>query len=405
MNIEVGLFPHMVVQRNRHNVSEANFSGMCSSTGLVLATVRSGQRGLKGFASIPVGTSAQGRMKGCLKGVPAGGPYTIELQVGVEKLVVPDVLVGDVWLLGGQSNMQGCGLVAKKRLQVDPLVRAFYMDDRWAVAKNPLHNRWVCVDQVHIDLCGCRPSQLPADYGVGPGPAFGIEMRRRTGVPQGLIACAHGGTSMTQWDPVRKAEGGKSLYGAMVRRLHKNGQRVAGMIWYQGCNEANIQDAPLYTRRMRMFVAALRRDAVDKNLPVAMVQIARVFGRSSGLAASWNSVQDQQRRLPQVIKNLATVLAIDLPLDDNIHVSGEGHAVLGVRLAQAMQNLRGDRKAGPPPIAMKKIFLETVRGRGVVVVEFENVVGKLRAGSLPSGFAIINSAARLMTTSAMCTRS
>lgn len=391
MKIEAGLFEHMVLQRNRKNVSEADFSGACATSGPVLATVRRGKGVVKGFASAPVGKAARGRMQGCLKGLPAGGPYAIELRAGNEKLTIKDVLVGDVWLLGGQSNMQGCGLFPKKRLPADPQVRAFFMDDRWAVAKDPIHNMWACVDPVHVDLCGgVRSAKPPADWGVCPGPAFGIEMRRRTGVPQGLIACAHGGTSMTQWDPKRKGEAGKSLYGALVRRLLKNGRRVAGMIWYQGCSDANAQAAPLYTKRMREFVAALRRDCADQTLPVAIVQIARVIGWGPDAAALWNSIQDQERRLPLAIRNLVTVPAIDLPLDDSIHISGEGHTILGERLAQAMQALRGDRKAGPLPISLKKIFLEFVRGLGVAVVEFENVAGKLCALSRPSGFTIIN---------------
>ncbi len=393
MKIESGLFHHMVVQRNRNNVSEADFSGTCAASGPVLATVRRGKIMIKGFASVPVGKAARGRIKGCLKGLPAGGPYTIELRIGNEKLTVKDVLVGDVWLLGGQSNMQGYGLLPRKRLPVDPLVRAFFMDDRWATAKDPIHNMWACVDQVHIDLCGgVRPGKPPANWGACPGPAFGLEMHRRTGVPQGLIACAHGGTSMTQWDPKRKDEGGKSLYGALVRRLVKNGRRVAGLIWYQGCSDANTRDAPLYTKRMKEFVATLRRDCANKALPVAIVQIARVIGWGPDSIAPWNSIQDQERRLPLAIRNLATVPAIDLPLDDLIHISGEGHTILGKRLAQAMQTLRGDRKAGPPPIILKKISLESERGLGVAVVEFGNVAGKLRAGSLPSGFTIVNNA-------------
>jgi hypothetical protein len=390
MKIEAGLFPHMVVQRNRKNVSEAAFAGLCDSTGPVTATVKEGKRTLKDFAARPVGKAIRGRLAGCLKGLPAGGPYDIELAVGGETLHVPDVQVGDVWLLGGQSNMQGCGLFPKKRLPADPAVRGFFMDDRWSVAKDPLHNMWACVDQVHIDLCGARPAKPPADWGVCPGPAFGQDMRRRTGVPQGLIACAHGGTSMTQWDPKRKSEGGKSLYGALVRRLVKNGGRVAGMIWYQGCSDANTQAAPLYTKRMQELVAALRRDCADKTLPVAIVQIARVIGWPNETAAPWNSIQDQERRLPLAIRNLATVPAIDLPLDDTIHISGEGHTVLGGRLAQAMQVLRGDRKAGPPPITLKKVSIETERGMGVAVLEFENVAGALCSGSRPTGFTLVH---------------
>jgi sialate O-acetylesterase len=393
MNLETGLFARMVVQRNRKNVSEAAFTGACAATGPILATVRQGGRAVKGFSGVTVGKAARGRMTGCLKGLPAGGPYDIELKAGAETLAVKDVLVGDVWLLGGQSNMQGCGLFPKKVTPADPRVRAFYMDDRWATAKDPIHNMWACVDQAHVDLCGgARPAKPGPGWGVCPGPSFGAAMLRRTGVPQGLIACAHGGTTMTQWDPKRKNEGGKSLYGALVRRLTRNGGRVAGMIWYQGCSDANPAAAPLYTKRMRELVACLRRDCADKALPVAIVQIARVIGWGAANTAPWNSIQDQQRRLPLAIKTLATVPAIDLPLDDNIHISGAGQQVLGERLAQAMQSLHGDRAAGLPPIALKKVSVEAEPGRGVVVAEFDNVIGRLVSGSRPTGFSIVSQA-------------
>ena len=285
----------------------------------------------------------------------------------------------------------GMRLFPKKRLPSDPLVRAFYMDDRWAVAKDPIHNMWDCVDVVHVDLKGGMRTPKPdPEWGVCPGPEFGNEMRRISGVPQGLIACAHGGTSMTQWDPDRKKEGGKSLYGAMIRRVVKNGGRVAGLLWYQGCSDASPEAAKLFTGRMKEFVAALRRDCGDKALPVAMVQIGRVIGSSDEGAADWNSIQDQQRLLQGEIKNITIVPAIDLPLDDNIHVSGAGHYFLGVRLAYAMNVLREGRKAGLPPIALKKVTIETVHGLGVLVVEFENVCGKLCSGSRPTGFVIIN---------------
>lgn len=390
MNIEMGLFDHMVLQRNRKNQSEAVFAGTCGARGPVTATVRRGKTVVKGFSALKVGAAARGKFKGCLKGVPVGGPYDVELKAGDDTLTIRDLLVGDVWLLGGQSNMQGCGLFPKPRLPADPQVRAFYMNDRWGVAKDPVHNMWECVDQVHVDLCGARPGKPDEAWGVCPGPAFGNEMRRLTGVPQGMIACAHGGTSMTQWDPKRRNEGGKSLYGAMVRRLVKNGRRVAGLLWYQGCSDANAAAAPLYTARMKEFVAALRRDCGDKALPVAIVQIARVVGWGMENAVHWNSIQEQERLLPGVIKQLTAVPAIDLPLDDSIHISGAGQYVLGVRLAHAMQVLRAGRKAGLPPIALKGVTVEKARGLGVAVVEFDHVAGRLRSGDRPEGFSIVN---------------
>jgi hypothetical protein len=391
MKMMTGLFDYMVLQRNKRNVSEAGFTGTCTNGGTVTATVKAGGRTVKGFAGIAVGVAARGQLKGCLKGLPVGGPYEITFKAGTETQVVKDVLVGDVWLLGGQSNMQGCGLFPKLRLQADPLVRAFAMDDRWSVARDPIHTLWKCVDAVHVDLNGgARHVKPPADWGVCPGPAFGNEMRRLSGVPQGLIACAHGGTSMSQWDPKRKKEGGKSLYGALVRRLVKNGGRVAGMIWYQGCSDANQESVNQYTPRMKELVRALRRDCGDKTLPVAIVQIGRVVNFSASFY--WNSIQEQQRRLPCRIRNLTTVPAIDLAMDDHIHISGAGHYVLGRRLAQAMQALRLGRKAGNPPIAIKQVTIESDRGLGVVVVEFDNVGGQLRSGSRPTGFSIVSPA-------------
>ncbi len=390
MQLETGLFDHMVLQRTRRNGCSAVFGGRCGANGNVFATVRRGKAVVKKLVNVNVGRVTRGRLRGLLAGVPTGGPYDIELRVGDVKHVVRDVLVGDVWLLGGQSNMQGCGVFPKPRAARDPLVRAFYMDDHWAVAQDPIHNLWACVDAVHVDLSGGRPGKPDADYGMCPGPSFGNEMRRRTGVPQGLIACAHGGTSMTHWDSQRRDEGGKSLYGALVRRLRKNGGRVAGMIWYQGESDAGVAAAPLYTERMKKLVAALRRDAQDKALPVAIVQIARVIGAWwTEPAAAWNSIQEQQRLLPSRIANLTVVPAIDLPLDDGIHISGAGHLVLGRRLAQAMQALCGGRRAGLPQPALKQLTVEPERGAAVVVAEFSHVARRLMAGARPNGFTLV----------------
>ncbi|MGD0093271.1 MAG: sialate O-acetylesterase, partial [Planctomycetota bacterium] len=227
--------------------------------------------------------------------------------------------------------------------------------------------------------------------GTGPGVSFGKELHRRTGVPQGLLACAHGGTSMAQWDPALKGEGGKSLYGAAMRRLKKNGGRVAGLAWYQGCSDTAPDAVPLYTARMKRLVSAFRRDTGDPALPVAIVQIARVHGSVDG-PAHWNSVQEQQRKLPRTVPRLAVVPAIDLELDDGIHIGGSSQCRLGRRMAQAMHVLREGHKAGLPPIELRKISIvrDPQSGTGEVLVEFANVMGRLEAAGRPEGFELLN---------------
>jgi sialate O-acetylesterase len=395
MKMEQGLFDHMVVQRNRRGVSEAAFAGRTHATGEVRARVTKGGKALQGFADVAVGGAAGGRFSGCLRGLPAGGPYQAELRVvdakgrTLDQCRIEDVLVGDVWVLGGQSNMEGIGRL-EHGLKPHPLVRVFHMDDRWAVAKDPIHRLCDAVDAVHTDLCGgVRPRRPDGKFGVGPGLSFGLRMRELAGVPQGLIACAHGGTSMSQWNPDLKRLRGKSLYGAMLRRFQKNGGRVAGVVWYQGCSDANAA-APLYTQRMKSLVAAVRRDFGDKDLPFVAVQISRVVGWPPDSAGPWNSVQEQQRRLSEAIRRCLVVPAIDLSLDDSIHVSGRDQARLGARLAQAMAVLKGIPGAGKPPIALKAVTVgQEAHGMADAIVEFEHVTGWLRAGSRPTGFTLI----------------
>lgn len=397
MKIKRGLFDRMVLPRNRKNRCDVVFAGEGAGAGRVVARVTRNGAAVKGFKNVPVGQAARGAFQGRLRGLIVGGPYEIELKITspagrmLDSMRIRDVLVGDVWILGGQSNMQGCGS-NKNVAPPDPRVRAFYMDDRWAVAKDPLHNLGAAVDQVHLDLIGGKPAQRPArrparrgpQRGIGPGVAFGQEMARRTGVPQGLIACAHGGTSMTQWDPARKNLGSRSLYGATLRRFLKNGGRVSGVVWYQGCSDAKPQDAPLYTQRVKALVRAMRRDFGDARLPFVAVQIAGVFSRV-GDSSAWNSIQDQQRRLPDVIAHCAVVPAIDLEHEDGIHISGKSQQRLGRRLAQAMSALRGDRKAGRLPIVFRSARVREKQ----VVVTFANVMGRLQAAGKPAGFTLM----------------
>jgi sialate O-acetylesterase len=396
MNISTGLFEHMVLQRGAGNLSDSPVTGSCQTAGEVWVTV-TGAAGQPPVWAEPrhVGQAAKGKFTVRLAGVPAGGPYTVTLEIRPaqgrpsERLTVRDLLVGDVWLLAGQSNMQGCGLL-QQPLPAAPQVRAFYMTDRWAVAAEPVHNLWAAVDPVHVAINGGVPHAKPAaDWGTGPAVSFGQEMWRRRGVPQGLIACAHGGTSMEQWDPARRDEGGDSLYGALVRRLRKNGGRVAGLLWYQGCSDTNPPRlVALYTARMKTLIAAVRRDCHAPTLPVVLAQIGRVVGQDWTLATGWNAIQEQQRQLQQQVRHCAVVPVIDQALDDAIHIGEAEQHRLGQRFAQAMEALAGAPDAGPLPIAYAGCRLRRWRTTAVLEVRFKNVAGALRAGGRPSGFSV-----------------
>lgn len=208
MNIATSLLDKSVLQRNNKGVCDVMFAGTCGFDGkLELGVKKNGKR----FSGnlVCVGSAKKGKFSGRLKGLPAGGPYDICISVvdrngkTLESRTVESVFVGDVWILGGQSNMQGCGLL-KDAASPDPRVRAFYMNDEWDMAVDPVHHLCDAIDPVHGGRMDGKRTKPATVTGVGPGIAFGLEMLRRTGVPQGLIACAHGGTSMSQWDPALK---------------------------------------------------------------------------------------------------------------------------------------------------------------------------------------------------------
>jgi sialate O-acetylesterase len=397
MKISSGLFNHMVLQRTDRNVCDVLVEGTCNATGPVW--MRVARRGRK-IKSRLAGRAAAGKFISRVSGLGAGGPYDITLEIRgrdgapLESLNIRNVLVGDVWLLGGQSNMQGVGHYCDAE-KTHPLVRAFYMNDEWAVAHDPIHNLSEAVDTVHNGWPGPhkprRRLHIPTSRCVGPGVSFGRAMLEATGVPQGLVACAHGGTTMKGWDQKLKKLGSKSLYGAMMRRFKKNGGRVAGLVWYQGCSDADPVAVKSYRRNMISFVRALRRDTLSPRLPVVMVQIAGVCGTPVGHDAShWNIIQEEQRRLPEFITRLLTVPAIDLSLDDRIHVSGKDQQRLGRRLAQAMRVLLGDRRAGLPPITLRDLHFapDRLHGDCLVKVRFNNVMGGLQSPGRPAGFVL-----------------
>ena len=189
--IETGLFDHMVLQRNARNVSDATITGTTSAAGLVRASVMVRNKPIKSFASKVIGKAARGRFVARLTGLPMGGPYVITLSIPARDgnrstISVRDVLVGDVWVCAGQSNAEGCGLLAD-RARPHPMTRALYMDDHWAIAEDPINCLADSIDQVHFDLSGgFRPLRNPV-IGTGCGVAFGQELVRVTGVPQGII--------------------------------------------------------------------------------------------------------------------------------------------------------------------------------------------------------------------------
>ena len=335
-----------------------------------------------------------------LKGVPAGGPFKVEARVsGVPTSVqaIDDLWVGDLWVLAGQSNMEGVGNLVDTQAPVEA-VHTFDMADNWAIAQDPLHRLRSSADSVHWvknekgDAERWTVQREDEELynrrrkGAGLARPFAVELYRRTGVPIGLVPCAHGGTSMDQWSPAEKAKGGGSLDGATVRRIAAVGGKVKGVLWYQGESDANDKAAGSFATKFEALVAAFRADAGQADLPFYYVQIGRFINGGNG--ATWNQIQEAQRLAEAKIPNTGMVTAVDLTLDDLIHVSTPDLKRLGRRMAMlAAHDLFPDVKEsagfkkGPRPVSAK------VNGDSVTV-KFSEINGQLISEGRISGFSI-----------------
>jgi sialate O-acetylesterase len=345
-----------------------------------------------GFDWREIGRVGAGHWSGELHGVPLGGPYRLELRLAASDAVtsINNILVGDLWVLAGQSNMQGVGNLVDVELPHE-LVHNFDMAGHWVVAEEPLHTLPNAMDRVHWPFnaqkqperyTGERLARYVAERrkGAGLGLPFAVEMVRANGVPIGLISRAHGGTSMDQWSPALRDKGGDSLYGSMLGAVRAVGGKAAGVLWYQGESDANPKAAPEFQAKFERLVTAIREDLGQPALPFYYVQIGRHLNNQN--VAEWNAVQEMQRKAELTIANSGMVAAVDLDLDDGIHVGTQDLKLLGKRLANLALNRT---RRGPRPVS-------AAFQNGVLRVAFSDVNGGLRSAGRMAGFTVHNAA-------------
>jgi len=366
---------HMVIQRDRpiHVRGEA-------APG---ATVDVSLGDRRGTAT----AGADGRWAAELAPLPGGGPYTLTAAAAGSAAAARDVLVGDVWLCSGQSNMQmplseseGGNAAAEARL---PLLRLCTVgkassntprtaaDVRWAAATPAAARDFSAVGYYFA-------ARLLAD------PALG-------GVPLGVIDSSFGGTTCEGWVP-REALAGldprdlrdsmfgikpSGLYNAMIAPLGRF--PVKGVVWYQG--EANAGRPGSYPGILAAMAAAWRRQFDTPGLPFVIVQLPDYAGGADGLSWAW--FREAQAKAARDIPHAS--LAVGINSNDGFDLHPKPKADLGRRAALLALHDVYRR----PVVARGPVFREARRDGAGMRVAFDTAGDGLAArGGSVRGFAV-----------------
>ena len=239
------------------------------------------------------------------------------LPAGVERL--------DLFLLIGQSNMKGRGLMPAEPKRDPRIVMMHLKDDAWYLARHPLH------------LTGDAKTFAGADNaGVGPGLAFAeAVVAREARVRVGLIPCAVGGSPIAQWQK------GAKLYDEALRRaklaLQQTGAvrgRIRGALWLQGEADATTERLPVHEEKLLKLVDDLRADLAEPELAF----IACTIGEMSPDEGARRKA-DMNRlllSLPAKRPRTACVDARDLKgsIGDNVHFDTAAQEEIGRRYAE-----------------------------------------------------------------------
>jgi hypothetical protein len=225
-----------------------------------------------------------------------------------------------LFLLVGQSNMAGRGVVASQDKTPHARVLMLNQAGEWVPAIDPLH------------------FDKPSVVGVGLGRTFGIEIAKANpDVTIGLIPCAVGGSPVDTWRPGVFYPPTKShpWDDAMRRaKLALQAGTLKGILWHQGESDANAQLAPKYEAKLHDLIGRLRTELNSPDVPFIAGQLGR-FADSP-----WNEFKTQvdhvHRNLPRTVRRAAFVNSEGLNhKGDKVHFDAESYREFGRRYAQA----------------------------------------------------------------------
>jgi sialate O-acetylesterase len=258
----------------------------------------------------------------------AGGPYSISFNDG-EKLVLNDILIGEVWLCSGQSNME----MPVRGYNNQPIANS---NDLLADAEEP----GVRLFRIEKNMSRTPLTELNAKWEhtnaetVGQFSAVGYQFARmlqqKLKVPVGIIQSAYGGTIIEAWMDKKSFAGVTDfkipadtvkmiknepfvLFNAMINPIV--GFNIKGALWYQG--ENNWFTADTYDKKMEAMVKEWRSVWGCGDFSFYYVQLApNIYPNGKDKLPI---IYEKQAKAMQLIPNSGMVVSVDAGSQTTIH--------------------------------------------------------------------------------------
>jgi sialate O-acetylesterase len=320
----------------------------------------------------------------------AGGPYTITIK-GNNVILLQNILIGEVWICSGQSNMEMNYNWGVPQMKADlpsafnPNIRFFTVPKTTALSPQETgKGEWA--------LCDSNTVKSFSAVGYYFGRALNADLN----VPVGLINASWSGTPAETWTPVTLIDSNAVLKTAAQKLTRAAGWpitpgytyngmiapitnfSIAGAIWYQG--ESNTGTAASYQPLLSTMITAWRRSwSID--FPFYFVQLAPFKYGSKNIAALLREAQTKTLALPKT----GMVVSADL-VDDTLDIHPKNKRDVGLRLAMLALSDAYDRTK---PGAKSPLYKTTEIVKNKISLSFDNVsAGLLIKGAAATGFYI-----------------
>lgn len=314
---------------------------------------------------------AEGRWKTAVETPAYGGPYYIEVSDGQTERI-SDVMIGEVWLCSGQSNMD----MTINGGYNDPVIGA--LDAVVTSADNGLRMFNVGKKMDSKPLADCTGQWRHASSETTPHFSaaayfFARKIRQVLGVPVGIIHSSYGGSRVEAWmsaegvAPFKDMEEVQNeciLYNGMMAPVV--GYGIRGCLWYQG--EANVDYPKLYTKLLPAMVKDWRDKWGRGDFPFYYAQIAPYkYGRGEGIGRNSAYLREAQTKCLDLIPNSGMAILTDVGYPNTIHPMkkeqvGDRFAYLALGLTYSM---KGFPVSGP-------LYKEMAVNGKEVTVTFKN---------------------------------